>query len=227
MQATSTQSRLFIIGYTRAYRMELCEAFREQGYRVTGYADMRLAEYAMKEQSHPDLILTDWLDRESVGSTLVFVERYAGLVPVLVHSAHSLLINVVQSLKAGAADYIRQPCYFPEILARLERAQTHSSHTRRIDVGRVSLDVGSGVAHIDGQTIQMTEREACILAVLLRCPEHSINREDLMRAAGIRKAKPTIIESYIKQLRKRHDHLRRSVRTRYGKGYGYFPESAA
>jgi two-component system response regulator QseB len=226
MQATSTQSRLFIIGYTRAYRMELCEAFRDQGYRVTGYADMRLAEYATKEQTHPDLVLTDWIDRESE-STMAFVQRYGGLIPVLVHSTHTRLIDVVRSLKAGAADYICQPCYFPEILARLERAQVHSSNTRRIEAGRVSLDVGSGVAHIDGCTVRMTEREARILSALLRCPNQSVSRDALMRIAGIRKAQPTIIESYIKQLRKSHALLRRCIRTRYGQGYVYCPEPGA
>lgn len=218
MQAISTQSRLFIIGYTRAYRMELCEAFREEGYHVTAYADMRLAEYAIKVQGYPDLVLTDWINREAV-STMAFVERYAGLFPVLIHSTHGLLIDVVQSLRAGALDYIRQPCYFPEILARLERAHTYSPNTRRVDFGRVSLDVGAGVAHIDTDVVRMTEREASILAALLRCPEQPVNREALLRLAGIRNAKPTIIESYIKQLRKRHVLLRRCVRTRYGRGY--------
>lgn len=218
MQATPAPSRLFIIGYTRAYRLELCDAFRDQGYQVATYADMRLAEYAIKEQGHPDLVLTDWLDRGGM-STRNFVERYAGLLPVLVHSAHSALIDIVQSLRAGAADYIRHPCFFPEILARMERAQAYSSTTRRLEAGRISLDAGAGVAQIDGETVLMTIREAAILSALLQCPDQPVSRDTLMRIAGIRKARPTIIESYIKQLRKKHRILRTAIRTKYGQGY--------
>jgi DNA-binding response OmpR family regulator len=73
----------------------------------------------------------------------------------------------------------------------------------------------------------MTEREARILSALLRCPNQSVSRDALMRIAGIRKAQPTIIESYIKQLRKSHALLRRCIRTRYGQGYVYCPEPGA
>jgi len=95
---------------------------------------------------------------------------------------------------------------------------------QRISQGPVSLDLGLGIAKIGEQSIQLNNREARIFAALLRCPDHPISRDSLMRSAGINRAKPTIIESYIKQLRKKHAHLRRAVRTRYGQGYAYCPE---
>ncbi|WP_413207875.1 helix-turn-helix domain-containing protein [Rhodospirillum sp. A1_3_36] len=79
------------------------------------------------------------------------------------------------------------------------------------------------MARIDGESVTMTEREARILAALIRCPGHPVPRETLMRVAGITTAKPTIVESYIKQLRKRHAFLRRALRTRYGRGYAFYP----
>lgn len=222
MHHPSAQRRLFLIGYTRAYRLELCEAFREQGYHVTPYADMRLAEYAIREQGHPDLVLTDWLIQDHA-NTPVFIDRYAALFPVLVHSVHDLLIDVVQSLRAGAQDYIRQPCYFPELLARLDCTRTKAPATQRLTVGPVTLDTATGIAHIGPDTLHMTPREASILAALLQCAGQAVPRQTLLHLAGIRSAKPTIIESYIKQLRKRHLHLRATIHTRYGRGYGYFP----
>ena len=45
-----------------------------------------------------------------------------------------------------------------------------------------------------------------------------------MRVAGIKGTKATIIESYMKKLRKRHPQLRCSVRTKYGRGYAFCPE---
>jgi DNA-binding response OmpR family regulator len=224
MQATIQQPRLFIIGYARPYRLELAEAFRDQDYEVLDMKDIQLALYALNSMS-PDVVIMDWTT-DAPMSTLAFVERYASLMPVLIHTQHGALMDVVQGLRAGAADYIRMPCFFPELLARVERAQASSPGARELSIGGLSLNVRSGVAHIGDTTVEMTGREARILAALMQCPEHSVSRNALMRVAGINTAKATIIESYIKQLRKRHDHLRRSVRTRYGKGYGYFPESA-
>jgi len=60
----------------------------------------------------------------------------------------------------------------------------------------------------------------------MRCPERPIHRKALMRTMGIDKtAKPTIIESYVKQLRKRHPLLRRCIGTKYGQGYVFIPMS--
>ena len=58
-----------------------------------------------------------------------------------------------------------------------------------------------------------------VLATLLRCPDYPVSRENLMHAAAIHRAKPTIVESYIKQLRKKHALLRASLKTKYGRGY--------
>lgn len=219
---SSSQPRIFLVGYRRAYRLELAEGFRDQGFAVSVFEYPRLAAHAMTH-TPPDVVVMNWLPASPLTS-LEFVERYGGLMPVLILTGHNVLIDVVQSLRAGAADYIRAPCYFPEILARVESAQASSPTTRRLSIGSLSLDVGSGVAHIGNDTMRMTTREARILAALIRCPERPISRDALMRVAGISGVKPTIIESYIKQLRQRHSLLRRCVRTRYGQGYAYFPQ---
>lgn len=40
-------SRIFIIGYTSAWRLELTGTFREQGFVVSFFEDARLAAYAL------------------------------------------------------------------------------------------------------------------------------------------------------------------------------------
>lgn len=217
--SSSQQPRIFLVGYARAYRLELSQAFEGEGYEVLTVEDTKLAAHALG-QGCPDAILMNWLP------SLSFIERYSGLLPVLVASRHHTLLDVVQSLRAGAADYIRLPCYFPEILARVERAQAEAP-TRRLSIGGFSLDTAHAIAHIDGGAICLTKREARVLSALVRCPERPVSREALMRAAGIGDAKSTIIESYIKQLRKRHPLLRRAIRTSYGQGYAFFPEHPA
>ncbi|WP_413207874.1 hypothetical protein [Rhodospirillum sp. A1_3_36] len=86
--------RLFIIGLSRVLRLELADAFQAEGYAVFQYTDMRLASAAM-ERNAPEAVLLDW----GVGG-LAFVERYGGLVPVLLLSADDALIDVVTSSPA-------------------------------------------------------------------------------------------------------------------------------
>ncbi len=223
MQSPSlSQPRLYIVGYARAYRRELCAAFSEQGFAVSMHETPELAALALG-QGCPDAVLMDWLPVAPLSSH-AFVERYGGLMPVLILTRRSALIDVVRALRAGAADFIRLPCYFPEILARVERSRADVPVRRQLKVGNLSLDVESGVARIGRDKVRMTTREARMLSAMIRCPEHPVSRDALLRVAGITGAKSTIIESYMKQLRKRHPKLRRAIRTRYGQGYAFCPE---
>ncbi|MBL4692866.1 MAG: response regulator transcription factor [Magnetovibrio sp.] len=191
-----SQPRIFFVGYPRAYRLELAEAFKDQGYEVAFFADARLAAHTLSFEC-PDVVLMNWATTLPL-TTLEFVERYSGVRPVLILSRHNILIDVVQSLKSGAADFIKSPCYFPEILARVERAQAASPTRRTLTIGKLTLDVGGNVAHIENVSLQLTKRETCILAALIRCPEQAVSRAALMRVANITDVKSTIVESYIK-----------------------------
>ncbi len=217
--ATPCQPRMFIVGYTRVCRLALAEEFSEQGFSVTIHADTELAMMAIDQQC-PHVIVMDWIQPSSP-TALEFMRRYGGLVPVLIMSTRAVLIDVVQSLRAGAADYIRMPCHFPELLARVERAQAASPTSRSLSIGNMSLDVGSGVAYMENAAVHLTARQARILAALIQCPDQAISRDTLMRVAGISDVKPTIVESYMKQLRQKHPMLRRNIRTKYGQGYAY------
>ena len=217
----SDQPRIFLVGYARAYRLELADAFGDLGFDVTMHESTQLAAIAFSLQC-PDAILINWIASPPL-STLEFIERYGGLTPVLVHTSHNVLMDKVNCLRAGAADYICGTCYFPEILARVERAQITAPTTRKLAIGELSLNVETCVAYVSSDVVHMTKREARMLAALIRCPEHPVARDALMRAAGINGVKATIVESYIKQLRARHPLLRRCVRTKYGQGYAFFP----
>lgn len=174
------------------------------------------------DRQYPDAVILDWTIVPPLTS-FQFVERYGGLLPVVILTRHSILIDVVRTLRVGAADYIRWSTYFPEILARVEKARTTASANQRVAVGNLVLDVEAGVARIDHAPVHMTTREARMLSIMIRCPERAVSREALMRIAGITDAKATIVESYMKQLRKRHPLLRDSIRTRYGQGYAFSP----
>lgn len=213
MLSSPYRKRVFIVGFSRAYRRELAEALREEGYRVSLYQSFELAHYAMKLDS-PETVLMDFR-----GETLDFIKSYGGLLPIFVLSERQALMEVVTVLREGAADYIRLPCYFPEILARIERNLPQQPIARPVTVGDICLDAASGMLKVESETLTLSKRESLILAALMRCPDNPVTRDKLMRVAGITNARTTIVESYIKTLRKCHPRLRQAIRTRYGGGY--------
>lgn len=199
--------------FPRAYRLELAEAFSGEGYGVRVFESLALASLAM-EQSAPAALIIDWR-----AETLDLVRRYSGIMPVLVLTKHNVLLDVVSALKAGALDYVRLPCFFPEILARLQRGGATLNRGEVMRLGGLSLDLAKSQISIDGEGISLSDREARMLAALMRNPGQPVSREALMRVAGITKAKPTIVESYIKQLRKRAFIFQSAIKTHYKKGY--------
>lgn len=217
-----SQPRIFLVGYARGFRVELADAFREQGFVITAFDNPALVATALGFEC-PNAIIMNWIPASPLTS-LEFIKRYGGVVPTIILSSHNVLMDVVTSLRAGAADYIRTPCHLPEILARVERTQSPVPTGRRVTVAGMTLEVETGVAQIGDETAHLTQREARLLSALMRCPERAVSREALLRCTGVTDAQPTIIESYIKKLRQRHPLLRTAIHTKYGQGYYFLPE---
>ena len=108
MDTPPSQPRLFLVGFHRAYRLELSEAFREQGYMVTTHDTPELAEIALGMRC-PDAILMRWTDAPPLTS-LAFVERHGGLAPTLILTRRHVLIDAVRALRAGAVKEETRQC---------------------------------------------------------------------------------------------------------------------
>jgi DNA-binding response OmpR family regulator len=197
-------------------RRELLDGFQAAGHEV-----ILAPTYTHIEQhlsgTHLDSLLI-WSDKISVGGLPATLERFAPMVPTYVLEERPSLLAIVRSLRAGVADYIRMPCHFPEILARVERGWG-SQDREMLAVGRISLDERDALARIETRAIILTSREALILGALMRSPDTTVSRDDIHRVTGITRDRPGMVDSYLKKLRKRHPYLREHIKTVYGRGY--------
>jgi DNA-binding response OmpR family regulator len=104
---------------------------------------------------------------------------------ILIVTARDQEMDVVAGLDAGADDYITKPFRLAELLARLRAHQRRlevSSETPagRIEAGRVSVDVESRRAWVDGKELDLRPKEFDLLALLASRAGRVLTREQLM-----------------------------------------------
>ncbi len=122
----------------------------------------------------------DWLDvcRE--------VRLDANAPPILLIASHAEQQDLLRCLEAGVDDYLTKPFKMRELRARVKSimqrkeisaGKSISNGTYR--VGRLSMDVASREAAIAGRSIDLTEREFDLLAMLMRIPGKTVHLTDL------------------------------------------------
>lgn len=111
-----------------------------------------------------DLLILDWTVPDATGYEVMEWAR-AHLkypVPVLFVTAHGSEREIVAALTAGADDYMVKPVRVPEMLARITALLRRSYPQVQNDVavfGRYTFHVKSNVVEIDGQPIELKQKE--------------------------------------------------------------------
>jgi DNA-binding response OmpR family regulator len=110
----------------------------------------------------------------------------------------------VRGLDAGADDYLVKPFAVPELLARL-RALGRRGHTVGVkpSAAGVVLDPELRRATRDGREVQLTEREAALLELLLRRPGQVVTRETALDEVWRDEASPNVVDRYVAHLRRK------------------------
>lgn len=229
MPATDKPPRhLLLAGLPTAVSAPLAELLRSEGHRITRFRTLFEATNALAWQ-RPDAALIGWSRQLDAGS-LCFLRRFSGSLPTLVASGSHRQLDAVQSLRAGAVDFVRlplgnPPSIFPELLARLD-CRLERLPSRVLCAGGFRLNRAQGVLQVGERILQLNRRQSQIVAALLIGAGSVCARADLLHAAGITDAKPQILEAYVKQLRAKHPLLRDAIQTAYGRGYLLSPTIA-
>lgn len=92
----------------------LIATFESQGYEVKGIGTGKEAIAYLREESHVkslSLLILDRIlpDMDGIEILRFFIEKYDGLVPVLILSTLSAEKDVLEGLKKGAVDYVSKP----------------------------------------------------------------------------------------------------------------------
>jgi two-component system copper resistance phosphate regulon response regulator CusR len=145
--------------------------------------------------------------------------------PVLVLTAQDAVDAKVETLRAGADDYVTKPFAFEELLARVEalgrRPRALASPLLR--VADLELDQGTREVRRAGELVELTPKEFAVLEYLMRHAGRVMSRTLITEYAWGYHFDPgtNIVDVVINHLRKKLDapHEQKLISTVRGVGY--------
>lgn len=158
-----------------------------------------------------DLVLLDVMLPKLNGLEVLRRFRMEKDTPVIMLTARDAVMDKVSGLDAGADDYITKPFAIEELLARIRVALKKRSMgnvtTHRLSVGSVILDEDRHEVTVNGENIELTNREFELLHTLMRNKNIVMDREKLMNeVCGYDYMGETnIIDVYVRYLRTKID----------------------
>jgi len=145
--------------------------------------------------------------------------------PVLVLTAQDAVDAKVETLRAGADDYVTKPFAFEELLARAEALlrRPRAMASPQLKVGDLELDQGTREVRRTGELIELTPKEFAVLEYLMRHAGRVMSRTLITEYAWGYHFDPgtNIVDVVINHLRKKIDarHEKKLITTVRGVGY--------
>ncbi|MBN9420375.1 MAG: response regulator transcription factor [Candidatus Eremiobacteraeota bacterium] len=157
-------------------------ALEASDFEVTHTADGRVG-LEMAVEDRYDVIVLDWGLPEVDGLSICREARAQHDTPILMLTARQELVDKVTGLESGADDYLSKPFEPMELVARvraLHRRVRRSRESSVLEVGGLTLDLGSRQAFCQGTQLALTTKEFDLLAVMAGRPQQVFSRRQLM-----------------------------------------------
>lgn len=196
-----------------------------EGYEVTVVND-GLSGLSAARESHPDLIILDWMLPGISGLELCRRLRQTGdRVPVVLLTAKDEISDRVAGLDAGADDYVVKPFSVEELLARV-RAHLRRTHEEDPDLlvfSDLSLNRRTREVFRGERAIELTAKEYDLLEYLISHPRQVLTRDRILEQVWGYDfmGDSNIIEVYVRYLRLKleAEHEKRLIQTVRSVGY--------
>jgi two-component system OmpR family response regulator len=197
----------------------------EQRWGVDLVADGEAGERMAATDAY-DLIILDMRLPGKPGLQVLHTLRARGFErPVLVLTAQDAVDAKVQTLRAGADDYVTKPFAFEELLARVEALsrRPRALASPRLRVADLTLDLNTREVSRGDEPIELTPKEYAVLEYLMRHHGKVMSRTLITEYAWGYHFDPgtNIVDVVINHLRKKIDaaHDRKLITTVRGVGY--------
>jgi two-component system, OmpR family, response regulator len=159
--------------------------FRAEGYEVRLAADGIAGERATLDPDVDIVVLDRMLPGKGGDEVLASVRAVRPGLPVIMLTARSEVADRVDGLDRGATDYLTKPFAFDELLARIRarlREQANASETMLM-VGDLRLNLVTREVARGDLSVRLPEREAALLAHLMRNVGRVCTREEILDSA--------------------------------------------
>lgn len=173
-----------------------------------------------------DLIILDVMLPGMNGFEVCKSLREAGQeAAILMLTAKADEDDIVRGLEAGADDYVTKPFGVRELMARigaqLRRANRHEADV--IEAGSLKLDCGERIAMAGHETLNLTDQEFSVLAVLAEQAGRVVGRRRLLQTAlgwnNVERIETRTVDVHIAKLRKKLQGTDHAIETVRGHGY--------
>ena len=194
--------RVLVVDDDPPLRRMLQRTLRAEGFEVTLAADGGGA-LVEAERTAPDVIVLDVALPVLDGIAVCRRLRGKGLAtPILMLTARDGVADRVAGLQAGADDYLVKPFAVQELVARIRALRRrHADAGAVLAYADLTLDPAGRACRRAGHTVELTGREAELLALLLLEQGRVVTRERAISEIWSDAAEPNVVDRYITRLR--------------------------
>ena len=217
--------RILIVEDDRTLRQQIAAHFQGEGYVVETAADGTEGAYMATE--YPlDLAVLDLGLPGGSGQDIIRKIRKAGKTyPILVLTARDGWQSKVETLEAGADDYLMKPFHREELLARARALMRRASGwgSSQLTSGPVVLDTAAKSVTLNDAPVDLTAYEYRVLEYLLLHAGELVSKTTLTEHlyAEDEERDSNVIEVFIRRLRMKLDPegTLNPITTQRGAGY--------
>lgn len=176
---------IYFLEDDEAIRDFVLYALNNSGMEAEGF-ELPSELYGALQKRVPDLLLLDIMLPEEDGLSVLKKLRNradTSRLPVIMLTARSTEYDKVNGLDAGADDYLTKPFGAMELIARinalLRRVRRDSDDI--INLRGLMVDTQSRVVSYNGKTVALTNKEYCLLLILVKNVGKVFTRDELLR----------------------------------------------
>ena len=217
-------ARLLVVEDDPTTARLLEEGLRTDGHDVT--VEVTGSAAILTATSHPfDVIATDVMLPDLDGFEICrFLRAHGVTTPILLLTARDAVGDRVRGLDTGADDYLVKPFAFAEFAARVRALLRRGPGLTAVDpsLGPLRFDTEQAEFAVGGRRLALSRRESALLRALLDRAGETVERDTLLDEVwGTRFVEPTIVDQYVRYVRRKLGAVTEDVVIETVRGVGY------
>ena len=225
---TGAGGRVLLVDDDDLLREATTRGLELEGFEVDVAVDGEAAIARFDPDVHA-VVVVDLLMPKATGMSVLRAVRERASTPVVVVSGYGDDATRVVALEMGAADFVTKPVGVRELALRLRNATCRPTASSEEVLRFGSLEVWPGRREVcvDGQRVELTERELDLLVHLARSPGQVHTRAMLLQrvwSSNVGWQSPTTVTEHIYRLRRKLEpdpDAPRWIHTVRGAGYRF------
>ena len=203
---------------------------QDEGFEVTLARNIAAGEEALEKHDNIKLVILDWMLPDGQGVDLLRKIRSEKiLIPVIMLTARTELIDKVLGLESGANDYMTKPFEPRELVARIRvqlrekkaGGQSALEVNEELILDDLTLDLSRREVRYKGEVVEFTKMEFDFLRLLMGHPNRAFSRDEILNKVWGYEHFPSTrtVDTHVLQIRQKLDE--RMIETVRGIGYRF------